>query len=297
MTAVAVVPVESGDPRPGPSSRGRSGPRPLRPQPPDPRPAQVTLVDGEAVAEPGGRHARGIPKRHPPVIRLGLAWTAVLLGALVISPAVGALVLAPVAAVAALTASRRRESGTARPWWLAAGCGGIPPLVALAGPVPATVAVVGGGVILAAIAASGQGPRRQVNLALCAVAPAAGAVSVVLACRQSVTIGLSLVAAVSLFDASNHLMGVGETGGLLGALAGALSLALLALLFAGILVVPFSGASPWLLCASTAIGAPIAVGLGNRMVGPGRLPAWRRLDSYFIAGPVWVMIASFLVTH
>lgn len=235
--------------------------------------------------------------RTPPVIRMGVAWTVVLVTAIVVSPALVAVVLAPVAAIAALSAWKRLETPSADPPWLAPVCAGVAPLAAIAGPVAAGLVVVAGGVVLPLVTARESERAEQIRVALCSLAPAAAAASLVLATRQSVTIGLVLFMAVTLFDASNYVMGVGDTGGRLGALAGVLSLAVLGVVLAGVLVVPFSGSSPWVLCGMIAVACPVAVVAGNRLVGSARLPAWRRLDSLFIAGPLWVILTMVLLQH
>lgn len=290
MIDVSVAPLE---PRPAedPDHGDSAGADPA-----DADPAGADPADADP-ASPGLEHqARGAaPTRTPPVIRLGLLWAFLLAVAIALSPVLAALFLAPVAAVAALSAWRRMDVPEVEPWWLAAACAGAAPLAALGGPIPAVVAVVMGAAALVAHSARQAPPATQLRVALCAAAPAVAASSLVVADRQSATIGLVLLAAVTIFDASNYLMGVGETGGRLGALAAMMSLAVLAVLLAGALVVPFSGASPWLLCGMVALSAPLSVAGGHRLVGAVRLPAWRRLDSLFIAGPLWVVITATLL--
>lgn len=251
---------------------------------------------GADLAEPTKTRAEARAQaKQPPVIRLGLAWTSVLVVAIAVSPTLAAVVLVPVAAVAATSAWRHLDAHQPRLWWLAALAAGLGPLTAVAGPIPALGVVLAGGLALPAVTARQAPWPDQLKLAVCVMAPAAGAASLVLASRQSVTVGLALLSAVSLFDASNHVMGVGKTGGLLGAMAGAVSLAVLSLLLAGILVVPFRGLSPWLLCGAVAVTAPLSVGAAHRLVGGARLPAWRRLDALFVAGPLWVIGAQVLL--
>ena len=269
----------------GPPEEGHP---PARTKPAGPRTHHRPRTGRRPTSGPGAKHT-------PPVIRLGLVWTLVLVVAIVLSPSLVAIALAPIAAIAAQSAWRRLETPSTDPWWLAGACAGVAPLAAVAGPVAAVLVLVAGGAALALVTAREAERAEQLRVALCSVAPAAAAASLVLATRQSVTIGLVLFMAVTLFDASNYVMGVGDTGGRLGALAGALSLAVLGVVLAGVLVVPFSGASPWVLCGMVAVAAPVAVGAGNQLVGSARLPAWRRLDSLFIAGPLWVLLAAVLL--
>jgi hypothetical protein len=75
-----------------------------------------------------------------------------------------------------------------------------------------------------------------------------------------------------------------------------LTVGIFAVLVAAVVVPPFSGNSPWILFGSVAFLAPVGV-LAFGRIGPTlRLPAVRRLDSLFLAGPAWV-IAVRIVLH
>jgi hypothetical protein len=107
---------------------------------------------------------------------------------------------------------------------------------------------------------------------------------------------LTLLIAICLYDMASFLTGTGSRGGVGGAIVGMLTVGIFAVLVAAVVVPPFSGNSPWILFGSVAFLAPLGV-LAFGRIGPTvRLPAVRRLDSLFLAGPAWV-IAVHLVLH
>ena len=126
--------------------------------------------------------------------------------------------------------------------------------------------------------------------------PAAAAASLVLSSDASLGVALCLASAICLFDVANYLVGTGPTGGILGALAGMVTVGVLALLVAAVVNPPFSGIRPWVLCGLVAVLAPLGVQVGRRLAGGVPLPALRRLDSLLLAGPAWV-IASRVLLH
>jgi hypothetical protein len=168
------------------------------------------------------------------------------------------------------------------------------PLVGLGGLTPA--AVVGALIAFgaAALAVAPAAYRVPPAVALAVLAPAIAAASVVVARQQGSTEGLTLVAAVLLFDLSNYVMGTGSHGGVLGAIVGATSVAILAVLVAAVLVPPYSGQRPWVMLGLVAALAPVGVRLAGRL-GSAGLPALRRLDSLLLAGPVWVVAVAVLL--
>jgi hypothetical protein len=283
--------------RPGETTQRRAPRRahgrvPGRPSPP-PRPDARRGTAGRPATH-GRRPGRRKP---PPVMRLGVLWALVLGIAIGFVPPVAALLLVPITAIAAHTAWRRMDPPVTEPAWLPAVAAGACPIIAIAGPLPALAAVLLAAGAVGTMTGRGAPRHEQVKLGICVGAPAAASASLIAACALSPTIGLALFTAVCLFDAANYIMGVGETGGALGAVAGMAILAVLALLLAGLFVVPFGGSSPWVLCGVVAVGATVSTGAAHTFVGRTRLPAWRRLDSLFIAGPLWVLLSALLVVH
>jgi hypothetical protein len=145
-----------------------------------------------------------------------------------------------------------------------------------------------------AVLAAGRARRRSVvPVAIGALLPAIAGASVVLAVRVDLWAGLFLILAVSLYDAGAYLFGAeangrweGPVGGLLGALAVTFTMSTVD-------VPPFDRVGSWI--AGVAVAASCV--LGQALV-TGYLPAnaphvgaMRRLDTYVLAGPVFVACA------
>jgi hypothetical protein len=147
-------------------------------------------------------------------------------------------------------------------------------------------------VTLTPVALSSHASSRRLLGPAC---PAVAAASLVLSAQGKLAPALVLVAAVVLFDASNFVMGTGQTGGVLGTLAGAASVAVLAVLVAAVLDPPFSGYRPFVMCGLVAALVPAGTALGGWISSGRRLPALRRLDSAILAGPAWLIGAHVLL--
>jgi hypothetical protein len=229
----------------------------------------------------------------------GLAWVALLVAGAELGQFALAVFLIPVAVIAALSVVRgmhRLQTPTTATVTIAAGTAALLPLVALGGP----AAAVAGGVVLA-VAAVGQllwSSRRvgfSLAVSLAALAPAVAAASVVAARGQGLSEGLTLVAAVCLYDMASFLTGTGPRGGVAGALVGMVTVGVLAVFVAAVVVPPFTGHSPWVLLGLVAVLAPAGVAVAGRICPDRRLPALRRLDSLILAGPAWVIGVGLLL--
>ena len=130
-----------------------------------------------------------------------------------------------------------------------------------------------------------------------ALAPAVAATSVVVARHQGSNLALALVVALLAYDVGAFVMGNSRTalGGPVGVVFGLLSVAVVAVFVAALMDPPFSGSRPWLVFAAVAVSAPLGVRLGQMVAGGERLPAVRRVDSWFLAAPVWVLAAVLLL--
>lgn len=247
---------------------------------------------------PGGRsrpegERRAAGRRAAPTCRLGLLWAAVAVAATVEGPAAVAVVVAPVAAVAAATVVRKGPARESRRVAIAAGAAAVVPLAALGGPVAALVAGVAA--VVGVLVVSGPGEGWLISAGAVA-GPAAAGASLVLASDASLGVALCLVSAICLFDMANYVVGTGRTGGIVGALAGLVTIAVFSMLIAAVVDPPFSGSRPWIMGGLVAVLAPLGVVLGRRLSRGASLPALRRLDSLLLAGPAWV-VASHLLLH
>jgi hypothetical protein len=179
----------------------------------------------------------------------------------------------------------------------------LDPLVALGGPYLAlAVLVVSTGVIAALVLVSGYAasarPLRSVGARLVVgVAPSVAVTSVVVARHQGSSLALALVAAALAYDVGSFLMGHGRSavGGWLGVVFGLVSVAVVAVFVAALMDPPFSGSKPWVVFGAVAVLAALGVRLSQAAAGGARLPAVRRLDSLWLAAPVWVVLSALLL--
>jgi hypothetical protein len=248
-----------------------------------------------------------------PHVRLGILWAAVTLGAILLGPLALAGWLAVVAAMA--------SASTARTWGTPAVAerlahnrrGRVQPPAAIAALFAAliTVAALAGGLVMAVaaatvavvlVAAATFGPLGQPGAShrvVMVLGPGLAGASLVLARSQGLATGLVLAGMVTVFDSSNYLIGTGAPNRWEGSVAGVASIAALTLFVAAVLSPPFTGASPWLLGGAAAALAPVGLGLGRWVTGDktAPVPALRRLDSLFLAGPAWAAGVALLLHH
>jgi len=260
--------------------------------------------------------ARSRQKSVRPVVAvlMGVAWAALVVGAVRAGPVEAVAVLIPVGVVASVSAVRA-VSGAGKPRSHGSRTGPgiltmaprlgvalvapvVLPLAAVAGPVRAVIAAIlvaaGGGAILLATGSGGLFLRLMVAV----LAPSVAGMSVVLARSQGSREAVALIAAVCGYDMAAFVFGTGRgaLGGPAGAAVGILTVAVVAVFVAATVVPPFSGDRPWIMFGLLAVLAPAGVGLIGGVVSGARLPALRRLDSLALSGPAWVISAS-IVLH
>ncbi|MGH9127232.1 MAG: hypothetical protein ACRDZ8_21300 [Acidimicrobiales bacterium] len=220
--------------------------------------------------------------------------------------------LAPVAAMAAATAMRSWGTSAVAPPLAHNRRARVQPPAAVAALFSAaiTVTALGGGQVMALVAASAAliligatvfGPAGRPALlprVVLVVGPGLAAGSLVLARSQGLATGLILAGMVTLYDSSAYLIGTGAPNRWEGSVAGAASIAAMTLMVAAVLSPPFTGASPWLFGIAAAVLAPVGVGVCRRITGDkdAPVPALRRLDSLLLLGPAWV-VAVAVVLH
>lgn len=140
-----------------------------------------------------------------------------------------------------------------------------------------------------------RNPKQFTRTLMAIVLPALAAISVVATVQVSVWSALFLVVAVSLYDAGSFLIGAESGSRWEGPAAGILGIAATTFVFSILEFAPYTSVTALLVGVVLAIGCP----LGQILVGaasPDRSPtsALRRLDSYVIAGPLFVTITWFL---
>lgn len=254
---------------------------------------------GKRPGDSGGARPARRPTRAALPVSAGIAWAAVLVGALSLSSLATVVVMAPVAVVAAVSVLRAPGLGRRRPARSIAGPAAavtvVVPLAALGGPLAGLGAllVVGGGAAALMWLRGVAAARVAATLA-----PALAVTSVVIARHESATLALGLVAATLAYDLGAFVMGDSRraSGGLLGVGSGVASVAVVAVFCAAIMDPPFAGVRPVIVFAGIALLAPVGVWLCDSAMRGEHLPATRRLDSLVLTAPFWAL-ASALLLH
>lgn len=232
-----------------------------------------------------------------PKVLLGSAWFLVLMGLVLIDARLAFLLLVPVAAVAGLqvghawTATELVDRRVASA--IAAG-------VALAGLIDKRLLGVGIviGVAACLVAAATQGLadgaallRFAELLVRSAIPVGAAAGSMLLLGVDSPDAFVALVLLVSAYEAGDFLVGTGADNAFEGPIAGLLALAIVGAGLTLVQPVPFDRGSMPLFAGLVAIGCPLGQLLASALLphGTAWAPALRRLDSYLIAAPLWVL--------
>ena len=250
------------------------------------------------------RHRFAVPYRTDgPKLTFGVAWFALLLGALFLSPLAVALLTSIVAAIAAMQVGYAwypRHAPTR--WWAFAG-GFIAALCGLVGEIGVAVAVVVG-LSVAAAYAVGNPSRSQSTTALVEVA--ARAVIPVAVAAASITaltaIGtgaaLALVLLVSAYEMGDFIVGSGSSNAVEGPISGLLSMSAVVFILWVVTPSPFSSSSMLVFGALTGILCVLGQIFASAILPRGGMwaPALRRLDSYLLTAPLWVVLVGSLPT-
>lgn len=136
----------------------------------------------------------------------------------------------------------------------------------------------------------GRRPAAAGAAVIGALLPAVAATSVVLATRVNVLTALFLVLAVSMFDAGFYLMGAEAPHRWEGLVGGVVGLLAVSFMMGAFAPPPFQTSSAWLAGAVMALSCPVGQWVATLFL-PRRatkVGALRRLDSYLLAGPLFV---------
>lgn len=103
---------------------------------------------------------------------------------------------------------------------------------------------------------------------------------------------VALVVLVSAYEMGDFLVGTGSANAIEGPVAGAVCLAVVAFGLYLVLPEPFDATTLPLFAALTAICCPVGQIAGSAVLprGDAWAPALRRLDSYLIAAPLWLLL-------
>jgi len=249
-----------------------------------------------------------VPDLAGPKVLLGVVWAIGTTAAVLVGPIVLALWFAPTAAVAAAQIARswkgRPEGRRPRPEVATAAAAvmvlGAP--FGIAGLVAGVVLGAGGTAAWMTFAgpraddgAPAVHPAALVLTWLSAMGPAAAAVGPVLLRDHGVVAALVVVTYALVYDAASWIVGSGTRHHWIGPLAGIACIASVTVGIAGIFP-QFKGGSAWQLGALALVVAPLGPPVATLLLGSrARAPAWRRLDSLLVMGPVWAVFAALLI--
>ena len=233
-----------------------------------------------------------------PRIRLGVVWFVVAAVALWFGIVTTAVLFALVAALAAAQTATALRSRWCRPdRRVAAAIAGAVPLGALVGVGMAgavlLVAAVAAVVVSSALRAKGGDPIVDAGAAMRAsLFSGLAAASMVLLHRVDIGAAITLFLLVSSYEFGDYLVGSGASNRVEGPAAGIIAVLATTAALAVAEPPPFEGGTVWLFGAIAAamcpIGQVVASAILPRAGAPAR--ALRRLDSYLVAAPVWLVL-------
>ncbi len=241
-----------------------------------------------------------------PKVTFGVLWFSLLIGGVLLGSyydeaAIAAVavagVAAPVAGVAGLQAGNAwfpNQSAT-RAWTASAAY--LTGIAGFYGPWGVVVGVVLGMLTLLFYLVLYRGHRRtgpQLLDVLFRSAIPVGVAAASLAALGEVGIGaqVSLILLVSAYEAGDFIVGSGSANAFEGPLAGLVALGAVTFLLFLVLPAPFDAASILAFAAVAAVCCPLGQILASALLPRGNAwaPALRRLDSYLLAAPVWLIL-------
>lgn len=232
-----------------------------------------------------------------PRVTFGIIWFALLLMTAFTSPVMVALLAAAVASLAGLQTAHAwfPELGSAG-WWAAAaaftaGIGGF------LGPLGL---VAGTGISLAICLMYGVAfPVRRLTVGQLVGAVIRAAVPVGLAAGCLAALGrfgpgslLTLVLMVSAYEAGDFVVGSGSSNAVEGPVSGVVALSAVVFILWILVPKPFDQQGIVLFGLMTALSCPLGQIAASALLphGAAWAPALRRLDSYLIAAPLWLLL-------
>ncbi len=234
-------------------------------------------------------------------VTLGVAWFAGLLASIVVGPFIVAIFVVPAAAIAALQTAHAWARVTVSDRQLAAGFAALIALTGVTGnPLWLGLGVVVGTLSLAAyggatLTASNDDPIRFAEVMVRSVVPVAIAAGSLLVLAEShAGPFVALVAMVSAYEVGDFLVGSGAANDVEGPVAGLVALAMVGY---GVWLLPpdplTASVIPFVV-ALTALSCVLGQLLGSLVLprGDAWAPGLRRLDSYLVAAPLWVLLVG-----
>jgi len=239
-----------------------------------------------------------------PRVRLGVAWFAAVLPAVLISPLTAGVAYA----VAGGLAARQTVQAWRGVQWqadLAAGLAAVPVLAAVLGTGPLVAALAG--VAAVALVAGAQAPLDSLRggagraaaagvLVQATLPVAVAGAAVVLVRNESAAAAFLLVGLASAYEMGDFLVGSAASNPIEGPLAGGAAVILAGFPMALLLVEPFDVMGATILGVA-ALCCPVGQWIASAVLPrPGAsAPALRRIDTLLLLAPVWAIGAGVFV--
>jgi hypothetical protein len=241
-----------------------------------------------------------------PKVSFGVLWFLALvggslLGAYFEQPAIAAVgiagVAAPVAGIAGLQTGNAwfPKLSATRAWTAVAAY--LTGISGFFGPWGVVIGIALGLIVLLFYVVLYRGHRRTASQLFDVLARSAipvGAAVASLAALGTVGIGvqLSLIVLISAYESGDFIVGSGSANAFEGPLAGLVSLGAVAFLLFLIQPAPFDSFTILLFAALAAVCCPLGQILASGLLPRGNAwaPALRRLDSYLLAAPIWLIL-------
>ena len=250
------------------------------------------------------RHRLAVPYRTDgPKVTFGVLWFAAIMLAAASSPFVVAVVASTVAAVAGLQVGYAWFPNTASTYWWTATAALVCGIAGSLGPVGL---LVGCGLAVAILGAylSTNPPYSRTNLeffdVLARAALPVGIAAGSLTALAEVGLGamVSLILLVSAYEVGDFLVGSGSSNAVEGPISGVVGLAAMLFILWLVAPAPLTSSSVLLLGALTAVCCPLGQILASAILPRGNswAPALRRLDSYLLAAPLWLVLIKLTPT-
>ena len=233
-----------------------------------------------------------------PKVSLGVLWAISLLVAVGLSAVLVGVVLVPIAAVAGLQVAHSWSEHEYTDRWATALTAGALALSGYFGVAALGAAVLAITLALVAYAVLLPLPKGTNRIRLAAsLILSAGPAGLASGCLLALAVDLpqafvSLLVLVSAYEIGDFLIGSGAANAFEGPIAGLVGLLLVAVGLYLLLPHPFTTSNLPVYAAVAALGAPAGQFAASAIlpIGTAWAPALRRLDSYLLVAPIWLLL-------
>jgi hypothetical protein len=233
-----------------------------------------------------------------PRVRLGVAWFVVAIVATYVGLVTLTLVVAAVAALAAAQTAQTLRARWCRPSRAtAAAMAASVPIAAAFGTALAGIALIVGAIASVVLAATRTPRRSDPVVDAGAVVRSAtfvglAAASVVMLYRIDIGAAVMLILIVSAYETGDYLIGSGASNTIEGPFSGSLAIVVITGAAAVAQPPPFTSIGLWFYALVAAVSAPVGQMLASAILprAGASAAALRRLDSYLLTGPAWLVL-------